>query len=80
MDLLRFTPSELQHGGSSLKGTRDIWGGTELSSIRERTGGVAFSQTEVLAEAIVPLMRPSHTEPANSINLAHTACPTLVIL
>ena len=35
-DLLGLTPSELQHGGSRLKGIRDIQEGTELSSIRMR--------------------------------------------
>ena len=34
MDLLRLTPSELQHQGSSLKGTRGKQGGTEVSDIK----------------------------------------------
>lgn len=39
MDLLRLTSSELQHWDSSLKGTRDIQGGNELSGIRVRAEG-----------------------------------------
>ena len=55
------TPSELQHRVSSLRGTRDIQGGNELSSIRERAvGWASFSQTEVLAEDIVPLIALPH--------------------
>ena len=65
MDLLRLTPSELLLWGSSLKDTRDIWGGPELSGIRMRMKrGAAFSQTEMLAEVIVPFMSPLPTEPA----------------
>ena len=85
MDLLGFTPTELQHWSSSLKGTRDIWGAAELSGIRARAGGSAFSQTKVLAEAIVPLMRLPLTEPTGrhhipvSINMAITVCVTLMI-
>ena len=56
MHLLRLTPSELQHWGSSLKGTRDTWGGIGQSGIRARAAGAAFSKTEVLAEAIVPFL------------------------
>ena len=37
MDLLGLTLSGLQ--GSSLKGTRGIQGGTEVSGIKERDGG-----------------------------------------
>ena len=37
---------------------RNIHGGTELSGIRMRVGGVDFFQTEVVAEVIVPLLRP----------------------
>lgn len=54
------TQSELQCWGSSLKDARDIWKGTELSGLRTRTGREAFSQTEVVAEAIFPLLSPSH--------------------
>ena len=38
-NLLGLTPFELQRCGISLKGTRDIWGETELSGIRARAGG-----------------------------------------
>ena len=62
MYLLRLTHSELQ--GSSSKDTIDVWGGTELSGFRTRAGDVTFSQKYVLAEAIVPLLRPPPTEPA----------------
>lgn len=57
MDLLadRLTRSELQRWGSSLKGSGDIRGGTESSGFRTRAEGDIFFQTEVLAEAIVPL-------------------------
>ena len=37
--LTELTPSELHHRSSRLKGTRDIWGGTEVSGIRPRAGG-----------------------------------------
>ena len=72
-------------GDSSLKGTRGIWGRTEVPGIRVIAGGAAFSQTEMLAEAIVLLMSSLPTELAVrhhisvSINLAHTVHPTLVI-
>ena len=56
-DLHRLNPSELQHWGSSLKGTRDIWEGTELSGIKVRARGrAAFCQIKVLAEAVVPFL------------------------
>ena len=55
-DLLSLTCSKLQHWGSSLKGTRDTWGGIGQSGIRARAAGAAFSKTEVLAEAIVPFL------------------------
>ena len=42
MDLLRLIPSELQHQGSSLKGTSDIQGGTEVSGINVRAGEQLF--------------------------------------
>ena len=84
-DLVVPTCSELQHWGSSLTGTRDIQEGTEVSGIRVRIGGVAFSMTEVLAEAVVPLLSPPLTELAGghriwiSMNLGSTVLPTLVI-
>ena len=37
-----------------MKAARDTWGGAESSGFGMRTRGAAFSQTEVLAEAIVP--------------------------
>ena len=39
MDLLRLTPSELQHGGSSSKGMLDIWGRSKLSAMRVTARG-----------------------------------------
>ena len=60
-DLLRFTLSELQHRGSS-KSVRDIRGGNESSGIRARAGGIAFSQTELLAEVIVLPISPLATD------------------
>ena len=53
MDLPGLTHSELRHWGSSLKGTRDIWGGIGLFGFGMTATGAAFSQTEELAEAIV---------------------------
>ena len=58
---LGLTASELQCWGSSLKRTRDTWGGTGLSGIRRRAGGVVFFHKEVLAES-VPFLSPSPTE------------------
>ena len=49
------TVSELQLGGTSAKGDRDVWGGTEFSGFRASAGGAAFSQTYVLAKGIVPM-------------------------
>ena len=69
MDLLRPTPYELQHWGSSSKGTTVISGGNKLPSRRERAGGAAFSQTEGLAEAIVPLMSPPPIERADGYHI-----------
>ena len=57
--LLELTPSELQHGGSNSKGTKDIKARNELSGIREKMGvGAAFCQTKVLAETIVSFLIP----------------------
>ena len=39
MDLHILTPLELQHQGSSLKGTSSIQGGTEVFGIKVRDGG-----------------------------------------
>lgn len=36
----------------------DMQGGTESSGLRARAGGAGFSQTEVLAEATLPLLGP----------------------
>ena len=52
------TCSEPQSWDSSLKAARDKQKGIELSDLRARAGGAAFSQTEVLEEAIVPLLSP----------------------
>ena len=62
MDLLRLTVSDVHSQVSCLQGIRDTWGGTELFGIRVRAGGAAFSHTDVLAEALVPLMSPPPTE------------------
>ena len=69
MDLLALTPSELQHWASSLKSTRDIQGGSEFSGIRMRVGGTDFSQTEVLAEEVVPFLSLPHIEPAGGYQI-----------
>ena len=67
MDLLvdELTLSEVQHQRNNLKGTRDMWGANELSGFRVKTEGAAFSHTEVLTEAIVPLLHPLRTLYAN---------------
>lgn len=44
-------PLEFQLKGSSLKGMKDIWGGTELLGIRVKARGPTFYQTGVLVEA-----------------------------
>lgn len=64
MDLFadRLTYSELQHWGSSSKGTRDIWGETELSGLRAKAEGAAFSQREVLAEGIISFLSHAHSQ------------------
>ena len=65
-DLLGLTPSELQQWGSSLKVTRHIQEGNELSSIMMRFVGVTYSQTEVIPEPIFPLLslRPQSQQQA----------------
>ena len=60
MNLLRLTPSELQHWGSRLKGTSATQEETEDSGSKVST---AFSQAEGWAEAIIPFLNPSPTEP-----------------
>ena len=61
-NLLGLTPSERQSSDSSLKGTRDTWGRSELSGFGVRAGlGSSFLQTKMLAEAIVPFLRPHPT-------------------
>ena len=42
MDLLRLPPYELQHWGSSLKGTSGMQEGTEMSGIKARAGRQLF--------------------------------------
>lgn len=51
----KLTCSEIHHWGRSLKGVRNIWAVTELSSFSMRAGEAAFSQTEVLPESIISL-------------------------
>ena len=63
MDLLGFTPSELQHQGSSLKGTSGRQGGTEVSGIRVRAGGSFFPYRK-LAVASIPSVNPLPSETA----------------
>ena len=66
---------------------RDIWGKTELSSIRARVKEAAFSQTKVLEDAIVLFLSLSPTEPqrqqAGTISKIPSTwlfvCPTMVI-
>ena len=60
--LFRLTPSELQHWGSSLKGTSGTQGGTEMSRI-SNFKGTAFFQTERQAKAIVSFLNPPPAEP-----------------
>ena len=65
MGLIRLTPSEILHRGTSLNGTSGIQGGTEVSGIKVEAGGV-FSQTARWAEAGVPFLSPwTPTEPEN---------------
>lgn len=61
---VRLTCSDLQHVGSSTKGTRDIQGASEMPGFRVKAGGAVFSQLEVLAESIhCSLVDPSPTQP-----------------
>ena len=57
--LLELTSSELQCWGHSLKGPRDIQGGTEFQGIRVRAKGAVFYQKNS-AEAIVSFWGPCH--------------------
>ena len=68
------THSELQHWGSCLRGAGDIWGDAELSGFKSRVGGMVCSRREVHAEAIVPLLSPPPSQPADAgiINLDNT--------
>lgn len=46
LDFLQLISFELWSWDSNFKGTRDIWGGNDLSSIRAGAGKAAFFQTE----------------------------------
>lgn len=86
MDLLTdgLTRSELQSSSSSSKGTRDIQGGTELSSFRVRARGAALSQTEELVEATASWLSPpppcvqtqADTISESPSNSFHLPCPS----
>lgn len=90
--LHQLTCSGFQCRDGSLKSSRDIWGGTELTGFKVRAGGagvrVAISRDKALEGAIAPLLSPPHLYPLAqrgakselSINLANAAHPTLVIL
>ena len=69
MDLFGLTGFELQHRGGSFKGTPNINGRTEFSGFRAKARGATFSQTEVLAEAIVLFLSPPPTEQAGGTML-----------
>ena len=56
-NLIRLTPSGLQHWDSSLKGTSGRQGGMEVSG---ESWGTAFSQIERQEGAIVLFSEPSH--------------------
>ena len=60
-DLLRFTPSELQHWGSSLKGTSGIQGGAGVSGIKVK-GGDSFLPGRKAGRGHFPFLNPPHTE------------------
>lgn len=59
-------PSELQCWGSGSRGSRDVQGGAEVLGFRTRAGGAACSQTEVQAEATVPLLSPPRSQPTDT--------------
>ena len=57
-DLLRLNPSELQHQGSSLKGSSSIEGETEVSVIKASRGQCPFSKSYPhRAGKLVPYLR-----------------------
>ena len=62
MDLLGLTHSGLQHGGSRLKGTRNIQGGTELSGIGGEMGG-RFLPDRSAGKATILFLSPPPKEP-----------------
>ena len=84
-DLLRLTPSELQHHGSSLTGTSGIQGGTEVSGLKVRAGGQLSLRQKGRQRPLSLCWTLPHTVPAggcyiwDSINLANTVCPILEI-
>ena len=63
-DLLRLTPSELQHWGSILKGTCGIQEETEVSDINVRAGG-QLSPREKGRQRPLSFLDPPATEPQN---------------
>ena len=62
MNLLRLTPSDLQHQGSSLKGTSGIQGGTEVSGIKAGAGG-SFLTDRKVGRGHCPFLNPLPTKP-----------------
>ena len=79
MDLLRLTSSELQCYGSNSKGTRDIGEGTELPGFGVRAGRVAIPQTEVLEQAIFPLLSSSPAYTASASTIANSPSTWLTL-
>ena len=75
--LIRLTPSELQHWGWSLKGTRDIQGRTEVSSIKARVGGQLSSRQKGGDRPLSLFWVLPSQNHRDSINLANTVCPAL---
>ena len=61
-DLLRLTPSELQHHGSSLKGTGGIQGETEVSNIKVRAED-SFLSDRRASRGHCSFLNPPPTEP-----------------
>ena len=60
---LGLIPSELQHWGSSLKGTRGIQGGTDMSGTKAGGGGQLSPRHKSGQRPFVPLLSPTATEP-----------------